>query len=384
MTGGPAGSMAHSARRHTTRGLTEGAILAALTVVVGAVGLVAPFVGILLAPLPIMLLVIRWGPRTAVLASTVAALILLQFFGPLNAVSITAMFAPLGLALGWGVWRGIGAQLTVLAGAAAFLASTVAALALTTLVLHQDLIGQFIQSQVQAMQMAMALQRKIGAPPQQVEEMRRTIAILPQFLHTALPVMFALGALAWAYLCYTVARAVLRRVGHDLPGVPPILSWRIPPVLASTLLWLAAALAAASLRVHQLGGAALDAMIVNVFVFGFQGALVGVTWANRRQIPRLAQAIAGVLMLSAGLVAILALTLLGMLDTWFDYRRLTGGPGAPARRNEPGPPAGPPDAPDRPEAPRVAPEQRPPAGEAAGRGGAKPAKAKSLKAVHPR
>ncbi len=322
--------MVKSTRRQATRGLTEGALLAALTVIVGAVGLVAPFVGILLAPLPIMLLVIRWGLRTAVLASVVAALILLQFFGPLNAVSITAMFAPLGLALGWGVWRGIGAQFTVFLGAAAFLVSTIAALATTTFVLHQDLVGQFITSQVQAMQMALSLQQKLGAPAQHIEEMRRTIAALPQFLHTALPVMFALGALVWSYLCYALARAVLRRVGHRLPGVPPILSWRVPPPLAAALLWAAAVLALAALRVHQLSGAALDALIVNVFVFGFQGALVGIAWANRRQIPRIAQVLAGVLVLTAGLLPILALTALGMLDTWFDYRRLTGGPGSPA------------------------------------------------------
>ncbi len=317
-------AMPNPPQRHQTRGLTEGAILAALTVVVGAVGLVAPFVGILLAPLPIMLLVIRWGLRTAVLASIVAALILFQFFGPLNAVSITAMFAPLGLALGWGVWRGVGAQLTILAGAAAFLASTIAALALTTLVLHQDLIGQFVRSQVQAMQLALSMQQRIGAPAQQVEEMRKTIAVMPQFLHTALPVMFALGALVWAYLCYALARAVLRRVGHELPGVPPILAWRLPPVLASTLLWIAAGLSLLSLRGTAVSGAALDVMLVNLFVFGFQGALVAIVWANRRQIPRFAQIMAGVLLITAGLMPILALAVLGMLDTWFDYRRLIG------------------------------------------------------------
>ena len=76
----------------------------------------APFVGILLAPIPLMLLVIRWGLRTAVLAAIVAGLILLQFFGPVNAVSMGGIFAPLGLALGWGVRRRIGAPLTVLAG----------------------------------------------------------------------------------------------------------------------------------------------------------------------------------------------------------------------------------------------------------------------------
>jgi uncharacterized protein YybS (DUF2232 family) len=375
--------MAKVTQRHATRGLTEGAILAALTVVVGAVGLVAPFVGILLAPLPIMLLVIRWGLRTAVLASVVAALILLQFFGPLNAISVTAMFAPLGLALGWGVWRGIGAQLTVLAGAAAFLVSTVATLAAATFMMHQDLVGQFITSQVQGMQMALALQQKIGAPSQQIDEMRQIIAILPGFLHTALPVIFALGALVWAYLCYVIARTVLRRVGHVLPGVPPILSWRIPPGLASVLLWIAAVLALATLRVPALRGAATDAMLVNVLVFAFQGALVGIIWMKRRQIPWFAQVLAGVLLLTAGLLPILAVTLLGMLDTWFDYRRLTGGPQAPARDTVAArDPQALPFPKFRDSGQDTGPAPRAPEDDAGGRHGG--GRASRIKAVHPR
>ncbi len=327
------------AHRHQTRGLTEGAILAALTVIVGAAGLVIPPVGILLAPLPIMLVVIRWGLRTAVLACVVAAVILFQFFGPLNAVSVAAAFAPLGLGLGWGIRRAIGAQLTILAGAAAFLASIIAMFSTATFVLHQDLIGQFIRSQVQAMQTALAFQQRVGAPPQQMEEMRQFIKVLPQMVHTVFPVALPLGALLWAYLCYTTARTVLRRVGHELPGVPPILTWRLPPLFASVLLWVAAGLSLVSLRIPAGGGAALDAMFVNIFVFGFQGALVGITWMNRRGYPRFVQVLAGILMFTAGFLPIMALAILGMLDTWFDYRRLTAGPAAapPAPAAEAGP-----------------------------------------------
>ncbi len=338
-----------STRRQPTRGLTEGAILAALTVVVAAAGLVAPFVGILLAPLPIMLLVIRWGVRTGLLATVVAALVLLQFFGPLNAISAVATFAPLGLALGWGVRRGIGAQLTILAGATSFLGSSLAVLAVAMAVLHQDLVEQFIRGQVQAMQTAMAVQERLGAPQQQVDELRFLwesscgehhcfAAVMPQFLHTALPVMLAFGALLWGYLSYTVARAVLRRVGHPLPAVPPILTWRLHPLLASALLWISAGISLVSLRDPRASGAALDAMFVDLFVFGFQGALVGITWMNNRQIPRFAQVMAGLLLLMTGLLPMMALAVVGIMDSWFDYRRLGRTPSSAPRVHEDPPP----------------------------------------------
>jgi uncharacterized protein YybS (DUF2232 family) len=315
--------MTPPARRHPTRGLTEGAILAALTAIIGAVGLLAPPVAVLLAPLPIMLLVIRWGLRIAVLASIIAAAALFQFTGPVNAVSAFAMFAPLGLTLGWGVRRGFAAQWTILVGSVAFLFASVAMIAGAGALMHQDVMGDFITSQVKAMQMAMDVQHRFGAPAAQVEEMRKLIAILPQFLRTALPVALALGALLWAYLCYTLARSVLRRVGHPLPAVPPILTWRLSTALSTVMLWAGAILSLVAIRLPQFfGGAALDAMLVNLFVFGFQGVLVGVTWANRRGYPAFIQIVFGFMLLGAGILPLLGLAILGMLDTWWDFRRL--------------------------------------------------------------
>lgn len=311
--------------RPPTRGLTEGAVLAALAAVVAAAGLIIPPIAIVLAPLPVMLLVIRWGLRIAVLAAVVSGLILLQFFGPLTALSVTSMFAPLGLALGWGVRRNAGPQVTILAGSAAFLLSTLATLALTVFVLHQDVLGQLIRSQVQGMEMALEWQQRLGAPAARVDEMRRAIDALPQFLRTAFPVMVALGALTWAYLCYVLARSVLRRVGHQIAAVPPILSWRVPPSLTTGLLWVSMGLFLAGLRVPRLAGAAVDAALVNLFVFGFQGALVGITWMHVRRVPRVAQIISGGLVITSGLLPLAGLAILGILDTWYDYRHLAGG-----------------------------------------------------------
>ena len=326
-------ALGKSTGRRPTRGLTEGAILAALSAVAAGLGLVVPLIGVMFAPIPVMLLVIRWGLRTAALAAIVAGLILLQFFGPLNALLVTVTFAPAGLALGWGAQRGIGGPLTVLAGAAAFLVSSVAAVGLTILVLHQDVLGQFIQTQVQGIQMAVSLGERFGSPPQQLEEWRALVnpicaehhcypAAFPQLIRTVLPVLLTLTALTSAYLCYTLARSVIRRVGHEIPAVPPILTWRVSPPLASGLLYAYAGLSVANLWFPVLTGAVWNAMILIVFVFGFQGTLVGITWMNKRQIPRLAQILAVLLVLTSGLLPELVLAMVGILDTWYDYRHL--------------------------------------------------------------
>jgi uncharacterized protein YybS (DUF2232 family) len=358
----PAGistSMVKKAQRHPTRGLTEGAILAALTVLVAAVGLVAPFVGTLLAPLPIMLLVIRWGLRVGALAALVAALIFLQFFGPVNALSVTALFAPLGLGLGWGVWRGLGATLTVLVGACALVIATIASFALATLMLHQDLVGQFVKglvtSQVEGLKAVLASTlwavtfAKRNLPPdvltslrhnpmlvsqfhQQEEQTRGMIEFTqkfaPTFIYHALPVMLGVGGLIWAYLCYTLARVVLRRVGHEPPGFPPILTWRLPPAFATLMLWIFAGVTFLSPRFPWLATAWVSVLLLTLFVFGFQGTLVALAWMRRRKLSRTFQIIVIALLLSSGLYPILAAVILGLLDGWFDFRKLSAPPPA--------------------------------------------------------
>lgn len=323
-------------QRHPTRALTEGAILAALTVVVAAVGLIAPLVAVLLAPLPIMLLVIRWGLRTGVLGSAVAAVLLLQFFGPLIAAPVAAAFVPLGLALGWGVRRKFAAPLIILAGAAAFLCATIAVLGVFAAALHLDPIAQLIQIQVQASQMSGSLLQSLGAPFPVIEQMRAQwesfcsehqcfTALMPPLVRPLFPLILALSALISAYMCYTVARPILRRVGHELAGVPPLLAWRLNPVLASALVWSTAALTLLTYWFPPASGAALNAAEAALLAFAFQGALVGITWMNRWGFPRLSQVIAGILLLQVGYLSVAGLMILGLLDTWFDYRRLAGG-----------------------------------------------------------
>ena len=88
--------------------------------------------------------------------------------------------------------------------------------------------------------------------------MQQAAEMLPRFIRQAIPVALALGALLWSYMCYTVARMVLRRVGHPLPAVPPILTWRLSGAIASIMLWAGVVASLAAIRAPNLAGLALD------------------------------------------------------------------------------------------------------------------------------
>jgi len=179
---------------------------------------------------------------------------------------------------------------------------------------------------------------------------------MPQFLHTLAPAMLALGAPLWAYLCYAVARSVLRRVGYELPGVAPILTWRLPPAWTAGLLWTCAGLSLASRLISPwLDGPAVNAVYLVLIIFAFLGVLVAITWMNTRQIPRFAQIAVLVLLLPSGLLPLLALAAIGILDAWYDYRHLSR-PGAAGPKAIGLPPGAAPGVQDQPRVNAVHPQ----------------------------
>jgi uncharacterized protein YybS (DUF2232 family) len=325
-----------------TRALTEGAVFAAITALIGVAALfLAPGIAVIVGPIPILLVGIRWGLRTAGLATMVAGLILLQLFGPLAALSVALASGSMGLALAWSARRGHSAPWIVCAGAGALFAVMLSTVPLTNLVLHQNVIDESIALELKTMAGTVAAMERAGAPAPVLEQWREFLdspcserhcfpSPAGELTRALLPLLAAMAALTWAYFCYLLARSVFRRVGHTLPAMPALLTWRLDRPRAAIVLWAMVGTLAASLWVPEAGVLATNASYAAFFVFLFQGVLVGVAWMNRRRIPRLTQIVAGLFALNlamqipAGLPAIM---LLGVLDSFWDFRRL-----GPARR----------------------------------------------------
>src|SRR5690606_11703619 len=86
-----------------TRGLVEGALLAALTVVLSLITAYVPFVQLfsaVMVPAPTVVLAVRHGPRLALLSTVAAGLILFTILGPVGAVLGWLHVAGIGVPLG--------------------------------------------------------------------------------------------------------------------------------------------------------------------------------------------------------------------------------------------------------------------------------------------
>lgn len=222
------------ARTVSVRGLTEGAVLAALVTVLALAANYLPLVGVgafFLCPLPLAVLTVRHGLRVAVLTAAVAAAIGGMIGGVLTGVSIAVGFGPTGLAMGVGIRRKLPATSVWLLTASVTIASVVVSAGLAMLGVGLDprrLLMEMIQHTREGQQTAIDLYERLGlsrtALQQSADLMQQVIDLLPRMV----PLLLVVGGATGAYINLVIGRAVMRRLRLEVPAFPPISQWRVP------------------------------------------------------------------------------------------------------------------------------------------------------------
>jgi uncharacterized protein YybS (DUF2232 family) len=72
--------------------------------------------------------------------------------------------------------------------------------------------------------------------------------------------------------------------------------------------------------------------MISLFVFAFLGVLTVLRYLESREVPRAGRVLAVVALLFLGDPGIFAMAILGLVDLWFDLRRV--GPRAPREEEE--------------------------------------------------
>ena len=328
--------------RLTTQGLTEGAIQAALVAVLAIVSRYVPAAVLattFLMPLPLMVLTIRRGLRPAVLAALVSGIIAGLLSGDLlTGLSILVAVAPFGIVVGWGARRGWGAP--AILGAAILV--TGASLVVNGLLLFTFLginpLQQYAELVVrmrQQQESVASFYGRVGISAESLASYRRTMLQMLDLMPRLILFTFVAAAVTSAWLNYTVARPILRRVGHPLPALPPASSWRLPGFVLwlLPLAWLISALGSqpvtslsdrlrstlppAPLPVSADLGLNLLALVSVGFLF--QGIIVGWVFLSRYRMFPIFRILL-LLWLAFNPILSNGLLILGLLDSVFPIR----------------------------------------------------------------
>ena len=303
--------------------MTEGGILAAATVVMAMIGIYVPIIGmlaILLWPLPVIVLVVRHGVRWGVMAVVVASLITAMIVEPATALRLAIAFGPVGIMLGLGYrlqWSGV--KIVVSCMAVSMLAK-IAGLMLVFLLTGIEPFGNQFTMMEESFAQTADMYRAMGVNETQIAVIRQNFIENMAIVKLLLPLIVMLMGLLDTFLNYIDGGKILKRLGESVPVFPAFTEWRLP----------------------------------SAFLFAYAFSIIGLYWGKTREIEMLFQismnvnmacTIAGIVegvslyryavryhnwsSIVSGIVLVLIffggillniLALVGLLDTYFDYR----------------------------------------------------------------
>lgn len=313
------------ARTLPVRGLTEGAVLAALVALLAFAARYLPLLGLVasfLCPIPLTILVIRQGARVALLAGLVAAALGGIIGGPVTGLLIALGFAPTGVAIGIGLRRQLPASTIVLLTGTVIMLTLVVGGAIATAGVGVDprvTMREIIELNKRSLDDVVQRYAQLGIDTRRIEPTVQMTRDALDYSLRLIPLLLVLGSLTNAYLNYEIARAVLRRVGVAAPALPPVSMWGLP-LLALWALPLGSLLAVVGAQRMP----ALEAIGVNLAFFVttallIQGILAGWVFMERYRLPKWYRTVVLLLFLS-GPTAVVTF-FLGLADAAFDLRR---------------------------------------------------------------
>lgn len=228
----PARRPVFAANPTPARKVAEGAMLVATAVIFGLSTAYLPLlwiVAMFLWPIPLALLVRRFGPGFGLVGIGVTAVLLSLFVGPLGALSMLINMGGVGFWYGYAARKNINPALVLVMGVVLAAISMVALIALSAAVAGFELadfsaqIHEMVQFYVTTMQENGNLQPLLGNMT--VEEYA---AAMEKAALEMVPASLIMMAMFEAVLAYALNSYVFRRLGYPVAKLPPFNEWRLP------------------------------------------------------------------------------------------------------------------------------------------------------------
>ncbi len=307
-----------------TSEMVEAGILAAIAVLFAILGTYLPVLGALFSflwPVPIAVCGMRNGLRWSLMALIVAGAVIGSLLGPVQSLSLMAMFGLLGLALGECMYRGYKPVKTMFFSSAAALVSIVLSILLGMALMGTNPVDMMFEGLQQAFAETESYYRSAGLNEEEIAAAVQSNRDFLDSIRLILPASFIVCAPMLAFANYMAARKVLVKMGAVFEPLPPFTSWRVPEYL----IWpygLSVALHSlypdAPQLVYEL---AANLQMVITVVFFVQGLAVVFWWIRENEKPRWWGTAAVVMAFAVQMFSIF-IVLVGAFESVFDYRKL--------------------------------------------------------------
>ena len=312
--------------KHTdTKALVEGSLLAAINIVLSIMALYMPVLGTfatLVWPVPIVILGIRHGLRTSVLATVVAGMIVAVLSGPFQALSIVISFGLIGIAMGWAINKKMSPFKVLTIGGAASLVSKITLIFLTMLMMGINPITEEISILKESLMMAGSLYEKLGMDPKTVESTVESFNRSLELMPLVIPGIFIMASALDTFLTYVVTKAVLAKMGQRLEDLTPFWLWKFPDfTVAFFLFGQLLVLLETYWPVGVLKAVGMNVVLVFAFAFYIEGFSLLAYYLGRYNVAKPLRALIAFFVMFNPLFLQL-LFFAGLFDILFNFRKI--------------------------------------------------------------
>ena len=325
-------------QRVDPRPLTEGALFAGLAVVLALIGFYIPVIGIfvsLLWPVPIALMVLRHGVRTAVMTVVVAGAVLSMVVGILEGTLMTLTMGVVGLAMGYAVSRGWSAFRTLALASVAVLVGVTISVGASAAFLRLNVMDMLAPDLSEATKSVSELYAKFGLPKERTDQILKMLVPPRELMLATLPATLSMAIAINALINYEVARRIMPRFGYPVTALPAFRDWRFPKFFALLYLVAQSLVISKNMPPVQLAGRVVNIAYENPALYSaamnfsiplsmcmfIQGLSIGYFFLARWKVGK---ALANMLMVFVVFNPSLwqMAFMFGLLDNLFDYRRM--------------------------------------------------------------
>lgn len=320
------------------RPLTEGALFAGLAVVLALIGFYIPVIGIfvsLLWPVPIALMVLRHGIRTAVMTVVVAGAVLSMVVGILEGAVMTLTMGVVGLAMGYAISKGWGAFRTLAIASVAVLIGLAVSVGASVAFLRINVLDMLAPDLSEAAKSVSELYAKFGLPKEQIDKIMKMLVPPRELLLATLPATLFMAIVINALINYEVARRIMPRFGYQVAGLPAFREWRFPKFFALLYIIAQGVVLAKDMPAFVVAGRTISLAYKNQAIYNaatnvtipfmlcmlIQGLSIGYFFLNRWKVGKaLANMLIVFVLFNPSLWQMAFM--FGLMDTLFDYRRI--------------------------------------------------------------
>ena len=296
-------------------------MLAAITVLLSLLG--AYFLPYLffITPVPLIILVYRHGMRPGILVAVTSALLGGMVLSTLPTMVFLLILGLVGLAMGGALREGWSPGKIMFIGSATSIAALVLMIIVTSFLLDYNVLESTIELMERSLKQSMNIYDRLGVEtnPLLNEDVPGEFM---RMLRLAFPAAILTTAVIMTFANYWLAHLILRRLGVKLPWLRQFRLWRFPWYLAwGYILGQGLPLLARGAPDGNVWfTVGLNLQIIFNYVFLLQGLAILWYFMDKANVAKMLRWLIIFFMFNPLFMTLIVWA--GVLDTWFDFRKL--------------------------------------------------------------